>query len=1045
MSSQIEAWRQIIDREMSERTGRLDLGRTGLTHIPTEIMQMDWLQELILGNDDNVYPGYISSSTTANHGQPNRLQIDELVKQLHGFPNLKTLALHDLKLGEIPGLIGMEKLETLDLDGNEISQIRFEPKRFPALKKLYLGNNGLSEIEEPENLAGLEVLHLNLNKFAALGNLSTLTNLKELVLTANWINSAVAFPPNIEWLDLGENRITSLSDFNLLPLTRLKYLGLSHNSIADFKKIFELKSVTAVNLASNGIKVLQKIMPSANLKSIDLRNNEIADLTPLKKLINQGFEFSLAESAVEVTPVIYVLGNPLSIPSAEVIAQGINAVKRYFATLEKTKTDQLEAFKSKEVKLILLGNSNVGKTHLARFLTSDRKELPTRSVSTHGMNFEKFVYNYISRPGENVTVRMFDFGGQEYYHDTHHLFFTEDTAYFLLWEKNSNSFGVTEADRYLSDGPNATPVTEKNNNFPVVYWLDAMNSIMKKKRMNFFGTNALMEITNVSSSVVPIDVIKNKNVILVETKRGKEGETLINSNDFIQYEPLIHSTACLDLRQNNGTVASKGVNNLLENFEEIIDKLVEKTWSAYFGFVNHFCIELRENPDRKEVVQKLNEAGIRNKLLVTIEECQTLFNIVLQDENTDYTFDTIEQVEDMCRFLANRGYIIYQSNQQICLYPQELTEKMYSILSKPQTGIINKKTIEEKSGQDCTQLLALMEEYRLLIPHTSLADTYIAPQNLPDTADDTVKLFLNSFQKPVLRYRLKGYIHKNTILEIFFAFKEDLIKDVSNNYFWKNGLVIKMASVNDLFKIEFVQTEAERFITISSLNSQKDYALFIPVETKVEEVIKQCKYEKEISISGIDFIPYNETEKNALQNNAVFIFQDKQYRVADYKTFLRGDTKEYFMKKLFISYSSKDGAFMRRFVTHLEPLKREGMIDVWHDRMIEPGARWDDSIKDELESADIIVFLLSPDFIATSYVFDIEIPKALERFSNNQSKIFLVLLNPCGWDKSGLKPYQLTFEHKSVGKEIITIKHPGNDEAWHKIIVELEGKIKNNG
>lgn len=1043
MQSSIEIWKENIDREMSERTGRLDLGRTGLTHVPAEIMKMDWLRELILGNDSNVYPGYISSTTTENYGEPNSLNIDELIKQLYGLPNLITLALHDLKLDRIPEFEGMENLETLDLDGNGILYINFDPKRFPSLKKLFLGNNGLSIINEPERLKGIEILHLNLNKFTSLGDLSALENLKELVLTANWIILVEAFPPNLEWLDLSENRITNLEGFNFTQLKKLKVLKLAHNNIAGIKNIVELKNLTHISLVSNGIKTLEEMNPGATIKNIDLRDNELSDLTPLKRFLEQDFYFSLSEPGNDTIPVIYVAGNPLSIPSAEVIAQGNNSVKRYFATLEQTKAEQLQEYKSKEIKLILLGNSNVGKTHLASYLISNRKELPGRSISTHGMNFKKFTYNYSSRPGEHVTVRLFDFGGQEYYHDTHHLFFTEDTAYFLLWEKNSNFFGVTEAERYLSDAPGATPVIEKNNNFPVVYWLDAMNSIMKKKRVDFFGANALMETNTSDNTTIPIEVIKNKNVILVETKRGKEGETLINSNDFIQYEPLIHSTACLDLRQNNGAVVARGVNSLLEDFEEIIDKLVEKTWSAYFGFVNHFCMELRENPDKKEVVEKLNKAGILNKLLVTIEECQVLFDIILQDENTSYTFDAIEQVEDMCRFLANRGYIIYQSNRQICLYPQELTEKMYSILSKPQTGIINKKTIEEKSGQDCTQLLALMEEYRLLIPHTSLADTFIAPQNLPDTADDTVKLFLNSFQKPALRYGLKGYIHKNTILEIFFAFKEDLIKDVSNNYFWKNGLVIKMVSVNDLFKIEFVQNETERFITISSLNRQKDYTPFIPVEKKVEDILRQCKYEKEISVDGIDFIFYNETEKNARRNNAVFILKDKQYRVADYKTFLRGDTREYFMKKLFISYSSKDAAFMRRFVTHLEPLKRDSMIDVWHDRMIEPGARWDDSIKEELEAADIIVFLLSPDFIATSYVFDIEIPKALERLANNQSKIFLVLLNPCGWNKTDLKAYQLTLDNTSVGKDIITIKEPGNDEAWHKIMVELERKIKN--
>ncbi len=1166
-------WLQLINEEKEKQTGRLDLGRTGLTNLPDELKGMDWLEELILGNDDTIYPNYESKTETKNIGQVNDLRSAGFPEWIAGFKKLKVLALHSLDLAKIPAIPNADNIEVLDLDGNGISSISVNIKFFPSLRKLYLGNNNLTKIENLERLYRLEVLHVNLNQLTEIDGLQRLTGLKELVVVANWITKLKNIPASLEMLDLGENRIKSLLDFDFSQLKSLKDLRCSVNEISEisnleyfeklealdlgFNKITELKNLDALtglehlNLVSNQIieisnigkltnlnflnlsgnkitqiknldqlsrlkvlilannkiskienveslhqlstfrlpgnqisqiknlsslKELQNLDLSRNLIEVlpnlflfskltyfNLSDNKISDLTPLKKFVDKGMVFSLLEPKHIGDPGIFVRENPLSIPSAEVIAQGKYAVLRYFATLDQTKKEQLNEFKSREVKLILLGNSNVGKTHLAKYLMSDRKELPQKSVSTHGMNFKKFQYNYLTRPGEYVTVRMFDFGGQEYYHDTHHLFFTEDTVYFLLWEKTSNGFGETECERYHSTAPEALPVKEKNYNFPVVYWLDAMNSIMINKRKSFFGNAALLETDTLNNTVKPIDVVKIKNLVLVETKRSKDGNGLINTNDFIRFEPLIHSSASLDLIQSGAGITAKGINNLLENFEELIDKLVEKTWSAYFGFVNHFCSQLRENPDKQEVKDKIAMAGITDQLLVNIEDCRTLFNIVLQDENTSYTFDTIEQVEDMCRFLANRGYIIYQNNQQICLYPQELTEKMYDVLTKPQTGIVNLETVQQKSGKDCVALLQLMQDYHLLIPHTSLANTFIAPQNLPDTADDTVKLFLNSFQKPAIRYRLKGYIHKNTIVEIFFAFKDELIKDVSNNYFWKNGLVIKNGAVNDLFKIEFIQDEAARFITISSLNKHSDYSSFVAVEDKVEAVIEPgskivptpavvadplislpepTNYEKEISCDGTDFVSYREAERNALKNNAVFIQNDRQYRLADYKSFLRGPVKEYFMKKIFISYSSKDSLFMRRFVTHLEPLKREGLINVWHDRMIEPGARWDDSIKEEMESADIIIFLLSPDFIATSYVFDIEIPKALERFTNKLSKLFLVQLNACGWDKTDLKSYQMTQDSRSPAKDIITIKEAGNDEAWNKIVYELEQKIR---
>ena len=81
---------------------------------------------------------------------------------------------------------------------------------------------------------------------------------------------------------------------------------------------------------------------------------------------------------------------------------------------------------------------------------------------------------------------------------------------------------------------------------------------------------------------------------------------------------------------------------------------------------------------------------------------------------------------------------------------------------------------------------------------------------------------------------------------------------------------------------------------------------------------------------------------------------------------------------------------MRRFITHLEPLKRNRTIELWYDRMIEPGTKWDDSIKEEMRKADLIVFLLSPDFIATNYIFEFEIPQAIKQMEFDNSKLFFI-------------------------------------------------------
>lgn len=148
-------------------------------------------------------------------------------------------------------------------------------------------------------------------------------------------------------------------------------------------------------------------------------------------------------------------------------------------------------------------------------------------------------------------------------------------------------------------------------------------------------------------------------------------------------------------------------------------------------------------------------------------------------------------------------------------------------------------------------------------------------------------------------------------------------------------------------------------------------------------------------------------------------------------------------KKLFISYSSKNAEFIKRFVTHLQILKNNKLIDPWYDRMIEAGTRWDESVRNEMKRSDIIIFLLSPDFLATEYIMETEIPLAIKQLGLQCAKFFFLELQPCGWERTVLAQYQqvLTEEPAQPSKSIITIGTAENDEAWKRAIDALVQKM----
>lgn len=103
------------------------------------------------------------------------------------------------------------------------------------------------------------------------------------------------------------------------------------------------------------------------------------------------------------------------------------------------------------------------------------------------------------------------------------------------------------------------------------------------------------------------------------------------------------------------------------------------------------------------------------------------------------------------------------------------------------------------------------------------------------------------------------------------------------------------------------------------------------------------------------------------------------------------------MIKLFFSYSHKDEDLRNELETHLSPLKRQGVIDTWHDRRIPAGKDFSSEISEHLETSQIILLLISPYFIASDYCYEAEMKRALELNNSGKARVIPVILHPCDW------------------------------------------------
>jgi hypothetical protein len=150
------------------------------------------------------------------------------------------------------------------------------------------------------------------------------------------------------------------------------------------------------------------------------------------------------------------------------------------------------------------------------------------------------------------------------------------------------------------------------------------------------------------------------------------------------------------------------------------------------------------------------------------------------------------------------------------------------------------------------------------------------------------------------------------------------------------------------------------------------------------------------------------------------------------------------MAKLFFSYSHRDSDFRDELEIHLAALRREGVIEIWHDRKIGAGKEFDNEISQHLEQAEIILLLISPYFIASDYCCEIEMNRAMERHEKSEARVIPVILEPCDWQKL---PFGKLLATPTDGKPISKFpnKHDGFLEvtrAIRKAVEDLCGPVQ---
>jgi len=920
----------------------------------------------------------------------------------------------------------------LDLGKCGLTSLFELPELFECthLKKLTLSN----EWAEFRNGKWKQVESKNKGVFNNIGyipdEIKKLKNLESLIIGGDWNLdkrkwkrwrirniTPLANLLNLRELNVSNNLLLAIP--NLCKLPNLKTLHLNNNQIGktyfdgNFQKLEELY------LSNNFLNSLAFFNKTKfpNLKTLDLHGNNVKDLEPMKEVI----EKLNINNSKWLQKTINVSKNPLEKPPMEIVNIGKEAVLNYFEELSSGRR-----YINNEVKLILVGNSEVGKTTLAKYL-DDEKNLDIPHSSTHWLEERQISSKHIlDKISQKCTINLFDFGGHDYFHDTHHLFYSSNTIYLLLWDKATNKMAHRATVQKNNKGQS---VEVQFQDYPLKYWLDSIKHFIKDDEIDVydFTTHKADEY--------------NSDVLLIQNKVENIHDIFpLNNKELKDDYSFIYDFINISIKNNRRN---------LPYFDMILIELLNNTpiigakLPGYYGKV-------------KEKIANYQGKPILNIIEFT-DFCNSIRGVTILQKQAMYLANYLKQI----------GLILYYpasaNNDIIYIDKRWVIDKIYKILEglNLKKGEFEMNYLDELfenslDNKEKENIIKLMIDFKILFinPYSKF---YIAPLYLPHKPLKVVSLFLNEEILPYRRFIYRGFIHKNVILNLFQEYGKLVMKDNSATsdfyYYWRDGLIIKEPNTKEVVKIEFYlgNDDGNAHIDVFKLTNPEKTEFVSNIINFINEINKDYDLEETVTIDGMDYISVALlnvnaetgklvfTEKSSFEQNNPKFVEQKVFKLKDYAKFLENGIKR---KKVVISYSKKDLERVHTFIRYMQPLVDLELIErPWYCTLMNPSDEWDEKIQHYFNEADVIFFMVSEYFYSTNYIVEKEIKTAIDRYDNDKSvKIVPIILEHYDWGRK--KPYNLQ-RFSALPFQAKPISDFDNEKiAWHTITASVKHMIE---
>ena len=1007
------------------------------------------------------------------------------------------LNLSACSLEDIPNLLALERLETLNLAINKISRIEGLEK-LTNLQALHLWRNQITSSEGLEKLTNLQALDLSGNQLTRIEGLEMLTNLQSLDLSGNQLTciEGLEMLTNLQSLDLSGNQLTCIE--GLEKLTKLESLLLSGNQLTRIEGLEELTNLQSLYLTGNQLTRIEGLEKLTNLQSLRLSDNQLVRIEGLEKLTKL---YNLELSDNQLTHIegldhlsrlesLDLSNNKLSVienlPQTSLIeltvgGNNIEYIRSSFSDKDSellpcrlifdsygNHLEEIQRWQQRKpsgtlalpIKVMLLGNHSSGKS---TFLNSLHKRKKKKPGSTHVLRVEK-------RP--DLEANFYDFGGQDFYHGIYHAFYSTGALYMLFWKH--------ELDKNSRDKEQVTAVGDAHKqkilNFNRSYWLGQIHYADRQRR------------------IAGRDRSSGENILVVQTHADRDYQQNLKGTVFSVREEFYIALEREDT--------------------ETQDKVLQKRDKAAKRYL-HLRLEEEiarlkgeDRKKRKKSHRPSHTEGLRYKMSGYRDSLASLkgdlHQLYLHGEVLYYKDD---------KYLSN---LVWLDPEATVNYIH--TEILYKgIIGR--RGIIEKAVLEEKDKH----LVRLLELEKVIYDN---GQEYIIPGYLPLADGDEMYEWLQlSYLQPNITLKFEHFIPFGLINQLicYYGQGENELKK-----FWRDQLFFTLVNTpsekeHSKRKKEDPSSHVEdrvfetypegRYMVWISLNhEQLTIEVYIkPIDQGIEHQVSQVermllqdildmywsnlppsnderylsrrrqehrrlreKFPIEdlyistsklplcqerrlfVNLASIDHYDPDKGPGGARGSRGIAVgyplnedgtLDKGQAQPTSLRSFQHLTDNKHIgkMKKVFISYSKEDKAELKICLQSFKPLEDKGLLTIYYDERTEAGDEIHPTIHKEISEADVIVVLVSPSLLSTDYITRLELPLAKKL----RKRIFPFVLKPCMWeDNEIISAVYVSLKGEEASLQILFDRESGAYVSesiqlgvWKKFMEEFKKKV----